>query len=260
MSSPLLIGVVHLLPLPGSPRYDSHGLGPIIARARDDVNCLLGAGFDGYVVENFGDSPFFKGSVPPWVLTSMTRVLAELPRKGALVGVNVLRNDAEGALAIAAAADAQFVRINVHVGAMVTDQGIIEGDAARIIRLRRNLAPSVRIFADVAVKHASPLGANFDLALTAEETAYRGMADGLIITGPTTGRPVTDSDLETVRSAVPDRLLLVGSGATAATAGRLADLCNGIIVGTSIKVDGHVDNPIDDGRAREFVEQARLAS
>ncbi len=257
--NPVLLGVVHLPALPGSPRYAGGGVGAVVEHALRDAEALLEAGFDGYVVENFGDAPFFAGSVPPHTLTMMTRVLGALPRGNALVGVNVLRNDAMGALAIAAAMELDFIRVNVLVGAAVTDQGVIEGQAATVMRQRQRLAPNVAVLADVDVKHASPLGRDYDLTEAAEETAYRGLADGLIVTGKATGKAASLGDLEAVRRVVPDRPLLVGSGATADTLPSLLRLATGAIVGTATKRDGRVSEPVDPARARAIVEAVRGA-
>jgi membrane complex biogenesis BtpA family protein len=126
---PLLLGVVHLPALPGSPGYRGDMAGLVDAAVRD-AEALIAGGMGGFIVENFGDAPFFAERVPPETIASMGRVLAALPQGEHLVGVNVLRNDARAALGLAAAFGLDFIRVNVHVGAAVTDQGVIEGRAA----------------------------------------------------------------------------------------------------------------------------------
>ena len=263
----ILLGVVHLRPLPGSPRNDQTTLDEIVTRAETDAQTLLDAGFDGYIIENFGDTPFFAERVPPHVLTTMTRVALALPRSAvsrpagpensARVGANVLRNDARGGLAVALAAGLDFIRVNVHCGAAVTDQGVIQGDAATTIRERSELAPNVAILADVDVKHAAPLGARFDIAEAARETAYRGLADSLIVTGAATGSDASPDDLRRVVEAVPDTPVFVGSGVTSESVRDLRGKASGGIVGTAVKVDGDVEQPVDADRAQRFVEAAR---
>lgn len=254
----VLLGVVHLRPLPGSPAYQGATVASIIDRARADAEALLTAGFDGYVVENFGDAPFYPGPVPAYVVASMTRIASSLPSQG-IIGINVLRNDAEAALAVAAAVDAAFVRVNVHIGAMVTDQGVISGRAYETVRLRQLIGPAIAIAADVAVKHATPLGADFDLAEAAEETAYRGCADALIVTGSGTGKAAALDDVRVVRNAVPDRTLLVGSGATVDNVAELLSIADGVIVGTSLKLGGVTASAVDPRRAGAFVAAARYS-
>lgn len=256
---PVLLGVVHLHPLPGSPGYIGGGMGPILEAARLDADRLLEAGFDGYVIENFGDAPFFKDAVPAHTVAAMTRVAADLARPDKVIGANVLRNDAASALAVAVAAQLNFIRVNVHVGATLTDQGVVEGKAASTLRLRSSLEAEVAIVADVDVKHGRPLAPGYDRREAARETWGRGGADGLIVSGAATGAPVRVSDLEEIVSAVPDAPVWIGSGATPETARELLSLASGIIVGTSVKVGGSVHGPVDPGRARLFVNRARGA-
>lgn len=253
----VLLGVVHLKPLPGSPRHDGRDLAEITRLARIDAEVILEAGFDGYLLENFGDAPFFKTAVPAHVIAILTRIALALPRGGHLAGVNVLRNDARGALAVALAADHDFIRVNVHIGAMVTDQGLIEGDAAHTARDRAALAPAVAILADLDVKHAMPLGRSFDLRESARDAVHRGLADGVIVTGKATGSPASHDDLKAVREVLPETPLLAGSGVTAATVKKTLRVASGIIVGTAIKAGGRVEEPVDPARARELVTEAR---
>lgn len=252
---PRLIGMIHLAPLAGSPR--AVPIAEAIARARRDAERLATAGFDAVMIENFGDVPFYPGRVPAETVAAMTkaalgvREAVELP-----IGVNVLRNDAESALAIAAAVGAEFIRVNVLVGAMVTDQGLIEGRAHDVLRLRRTLCPDVAIFADVLVKHAEALGHAPDVAVIAEDTVKRGLADALVVSGSGTGRPVDVARLEAVRAAVPDVPVYVGSGLSAKNAAELMPHVFGAIVGSSLKPQG-LSGPIDQKRATELVKRVR---
>lgn len=257
-----LIGMVHLPPLPGSPG-GMQPLARIIDRACADAAVLADAGFDAVMVENFGDAPFRRAVVDPHTVACMTVVVRHIRQAVSLpIGVNVLRNDALAAVAIATACGAAFVRVNVHTGVYATDQGVIEGRADVTIRERRRLtgagriAPPPAVLADVHVKHASPL-LRQSIGEAAEEAAYRGRADGLIVSGATTGRPTDPDDLRAVRAAVPDRPVYVGSGATAGNAKQLLELAHGLIVGTSLKVDGVTTAPVDPVRARAFAEAAR---
>lgn len=256
---PILIGVVHLPPLPGSPGF-STSLDEILDFAHRDAEALQAAGFDGAIVENFGDAPFFKDCVPAETIASMAVVARSVIQSCSLkIGVNMLRNDARSALGIAAAVGASFVRVNVHTGVAASDQGMIEGRAAETIRARAALGADVAILADVHVKHATPMSQP-DIALAAEETAYRGMADGLIVTGATTGRSVNVDQLARVRTAVPDKPLFAGSGATVDTVGDLVRVADGVIVGTALRIGGDTRRPIDQDTARQFVDAARKST
>jgi membrane complex biogenesis BtpA family protein len=228
-----VFGMIHLAPLPGAPLFTS--LDEVIEAALADARAIRDGGCDGFAIENYGDRPFTRGRVEAETVAAMTRVIAEVVREVRLpFGVNVLRNDAQSALAIAAATGAAFIRVNVHTGAAVTDQGIIEGDAYATLRKRAALAPEVLIFADYLVKHATPMG-----EVSAKDLRLRGLADALIVTGTETGAAADPSRLRALRETV-DAPLLLGSGLTAENAASFAD-ADGAIVGTSLKRDGVVD-------------------
>jgi uncharacterized protein len=183
-----VFAMVHLGALPGAPGYEG-SLDPVLRRAAADARAIRKGEADGIIVENFGDLPFQK-TVGPLTVAAMTRaVRVVIEESGLPVGVNVLRNDGVSALAIAAATGAAFVRVNVLVGAMVTDQGIIEGSAAEVLRARASVAPEVAVFGDWMVKHATPLG-EVDRDQSALDLRHRALADAIVISGRATGAAV----------------------------------------------------------------------
>lgn len=253
-----VVGMVHLAPLPGSPHFAGDRTG-IRRRAIYDAEALAAGGVDGLIVENFGDAPFYPDDVPKHVVASMTRVVSAICDAVDIpVGVNVLRNDADAALSVAAATGASFVRVNVHTGARVTDQGVVEGAAHETIRLRERLDTDVRILADVEVKHSAPL-ADRPLTEVVGDTIERGLADGVIVSGTGTGRAVDTDHVSRVAGAserfdgVP---VFVGSGVTSDSVGELLTLADGVIVGTALKRHGETTYPVDEYRVSSFVEAA----
>lgn len=235
--NPGAIGMVHLQALPGSPHWQGD-LAGVTAAALTDASALHEAGIGAVMVENYYDVPFYPGRVPAETVAAMTAIISALSNEFPKIawGVNVLRNDAASALGIAVATGARFIRVNVHVGATVTDQGSIEGQAWHTLRLRRHLeAPEVGILADVRVKHARPL-AERPLGEEAQDLRLRGLADAVIVTGAATGSGASSQDVLTVREALPDCPLLVGSGMTAATAPDFFPAADGCIIGSALKV------------------------
>jgi uncharacterized protein len=257
----VVIGMVHLGALPGSPHF-AGSLDQVVEAAVADARALEEAGLDGVVVENFGDVPFFAERVPPETVAAMAVALTAIGAATRFpLGANVLRNDARAALGLCAATRASFVRVNVHVGASVTDQGWVEGRAAETLRERSRLwagaaGSAPLLFADVDVKHARPLGES-DLGRIAEDTYERGRADVLLVTGSGTGKEASFEDLRRVRQAVPEAPVLVASGVTDRTVSRALSEAHGAIVGTWLKSDGRVGNPVDPARARALVAAAR---
>jgi membrane complex biogenesis BtpA family protein len=248
-----LLGVIHLPPLPGAPRYDGD-MAALRARTARDAEALAAAGFDAVLVENFGDAPFFRGRVPAETVAAMA-VLADEARRasGLPLGVNVLRNDGLSALAVAAATGARFVRVNVLVGARVTDQGVIASEAAELLRLRRSLdAQRVSLVADVGVKHSAPLAGHGSLEEEAVEAVERSLADALVVTGARTGEEASEADVARVRAASHGRPVWLGSGVRAETLGRWLSLADGVIVGSDLRDGGRAGGPIDPARAKRF--------
>ena len=253
-----VIGMVHLRALPGSPRWDGDMAG-VVRAALADARALADGGADAIMVENHGDVPFTASRVDAASVAGMAVAVAEIRRAVPLpTGVNMLKNDVRSALAVAAATGARFVRVNVHVGAVAADQGIIQSEAHDTLRYRRLLGVDVAILADVQAKHGLPL-APVAIEQEARDCFARGLADALVVSGVATGEPTPMSDLKRVRGAVPEAPLLVGSGASPETVAELLSVADAVIVGTSIKRDGRLSNPVDAERVRRLVAAARGA-
>lgn len=254
--SKALIGMVHLLPLPGSPRWRG-SMEEVVERALEDARALAAGGMDALLVENHGDVPFSRERVDAATVAAMARVITEVRRAVHLpVGVNVLKNDAQSALAVATATGARFIRVNVHTGAVVADQGIIQSDAAATLRCRRLLSADIKIFADVQAKHGAPL-APVEIEQEARDSVARGLADALVVSGKATGEATPLEDVKRVRSAIRETPLLVGSGVTPDTVAELLSVADGAIVGTFLKRDGRLGNPVDPERVKRLAEAAR---
>jgi membrane complex biogenesis BtpA family protein len=246
-----IIGMVHVAALPGAPGYGGK-MRVVIDAALRDARALREGGCDAVAFENFGDRPFFKEAVPPETVAALTRVIVEVTAEVNLpFGVNVLRNDAASAIAIAVATGAAFIRVNIHTGAMLTDQGIIEGRAAETLRKRAAFAPEVLIFADHMVKHAAPL-VESDQVQAAKELRQRGLADGIVVSGIETGAEPDREKFAALREALTDVPILIGSGLSESNASAFT-AAEGAIVGTSVKVDGRVEAPVDSDRVARLV-------
>src|SRR3954464_4944288 len=175
--------MIHMPALPGAPE-NNRSMDELVAFALSEAGKLEAAGLDACIVENVGDVPLFRDKVPPVTVAAMSVLVTEVRRATSMhVGVNILRNAWEEAFSIAHVCGADFIRVNVVIGAYVTDQGIIQGCAAELARLRRSLGSEVLIFGDVHVKHAHPL---FDVPIeyAAQDLAERGGVDAVIVSGP----------------------------------------------------------------------------
>ena len=252
----VIIGMVHLKPMPGFPGYCG-SMGEIIAGALRDARTLESGGVDGLIVENIFNRPRQK-VVGPETIAPMTLILKEVVEAVNIpVGIKVLFNDVKAELAIVNCTGAHFVRVSVYTDAMVTMAGVIEGCAYEAVTYRRLIgAEHVKILADVRIKHAAPL-AYRPIEHSAFDAANSGMADGLVVTGQRTGLAASLDDVIAVKRTVPDKLLLVGSGTTFDNVAEILEHADGAIVGTHFKAHGIIENPVDEDRVRRFVERVR---
>ncbi|MCC6629996.1 MAG: BtpA/SgcQ family protein [Chloroflexi bacterium] len=256
-----IIGMIHLQPLPGAPRFAGGSLAPVLAAALADARALRDGGVDGLMVENHGDLPFSKpDEIGHETVAAMAALVGPIMREADLpVGINVLANGARPALAVARATGAAFVRVNQWVNAYVANEGIVEGPAARALRYRSAIkGDDIRIFADVHVKHgAHAIVADRSVAEQARDAVFFD-ADVLIATGQRTGDATDTGEVATIQRAggLP---VLVGSGLTPVNAATLLTVADGAIVGTAVKRDGVWWGPVVVERVRELMAVVRAA-
>lgn len=254
-----VIGMVHCWPLPGAPGYQGYGMNTIIEHAVRDATALAEGGCHGLIVENMWDIPFRAGPhVQPEsiaahavVARAVRDAVPELP-----LGINLVHNGGVALLAIALAAGADFIRVCMFTGAGVWDAGSWdEGCAADLLRRRAELhAESIKIFADVDKKHSVRFP-GIDLATHIEWTRFFG-ADAMIISGRMTGDAPDLAKVREARQLAGDTPILLGSGTSTANIAAFLAVADGVIVGSSIKADGEIANPVDVKRVREFVQAA----
>ncbi len=250
-----VFGMIHVLPLPGTPRW-AGSLAAVVERALRETEVLCRAGVDGLVVENMHDTPYLNGNVGPEITAAMTRVASAVKSASGLpVGVQVLAAANRAALAVAQAAGCDFVRVEGFVFAHVADEGLIESCAGDLLRYRRQIgADAVQIFADIKKKHSShAITADVDLTETAKAAEFFG-ADGVIVTGTATGAPTDPTEVASVRGAV-GLPVLVGSGVSAANLDRYFGTAHAVIVGSDWKEGGQWQRAIDPRRVAAFMKR-----
>jgi uncharacterized protein len=252
-----VIGMIQLDPLPGGSRYTSRGVEAILKRALEEADTLAANGVDILMVQNLGDLPVSQTVVAPQVAW-MTRVVVEVrARFGRPVGINLLENDAEAMLAVASAAGADFVRIKVYVGAMLTPFGVESGQAYAAIRARNAWdVQNVAIFADVHDRTGVPL-ATGGLAEDLDHAIRLGGADGVVLTGKSYGETLQFISL--ARRLYATAPILVGGGVNAENFAEVARVADGVIVSSALKDSGAAFGRFVPGRVSAFMEEARRA-
>ncbi len=251
-----IIGMLHLKPLPGSPLYDGTGLKSVIEQALAEAEKLVDGGVNALEVENFNDPSYFPDTAPPETVSSMSVVGHEIKKSfpDVPVGVCVLA-DPISSIAVAHCINAQFVRATVYTEASVDVSGLALRRPHEILRYRKFLDPSIRIFADIHIKHSAPL-----VDRPIEESAYDAayfLADAVIISGRHTGFATPVEPVKRVREVLPNFPILTGSGTNSENVKELLNYASGAIVGTTFKVDGISTNTVDASRVRAFMDVVR---
>ncbi|HVK70635.1 MAG TPA: BtpA/SgcQ family protein [Polyangium sp.] len=256
-----VLGMVHCWPLPGAPGYAGYGMEVILENAIRDARALAEGGVDGIIVENMWDVPFRAGShVAPESIAAHAVVARAVGQAVPLpLGINLVHNGGVALLGIAIAAGAKFVRVCMLAGAGVWEAGSWdEGCAAELLRRRKELgAEHIKLFADVDKKHSVRFP-GIDLATHIEWTRFSG-ADALIVSGKMTGDAPDLAKVREAKALAGDSPVLIGSGATEENVTAFLGAADGVIVGSSIKENGRIEEPVDAERVRRFVRAARAA-
>lgn len=250
-----IIAMIHIAALPGTPG-STRSMAEIVALAVAEARLYRAAGVDGLGIENMHDLPYLRGSVGPEIVAAMTLCgQAVKAESGLPVGIQILAGANLEAMAVAHAAELDFIRAEGYVFAHVADEGFIESSAAKLLRYRRLIgAERVQVWTDVKKKHsAHAITADVSLGLTAEAAEFM-RADAIIVTGSVTGDPCRLEDVAEARAHT--RLpIVLGSGVTTANLERFYAAADAMIVGTHFKVDGHWANTVDPARVEAFVAQ-----
>ncbi len=249
-----LVGMVHLGPLPGSPRWGGT-MSSLLDAALRDAETLMLSGCDALLVENMGDVPYLRGRVEPETVAAVALATERVAELGLPTGIQVLAGANREALGIAAVTGARFIRVEAYAYGHVADEGWLDACAGPLARARKALGADVAIWADIKKKHAAHAATgDLSLAAVAHGTAFCG-ADALVVTGATTGAATDPTDVQAARSAgLP---VVVGSGVSDVDAGELAELADALVVGSWFKAGGDWRNPVDPARVRTLAKAIR---
>ena len=252
-----VVGMVQLGPLPGGSRYRGGRIDGVLVTALTEAQTLADNGVDVLMVQNLGDLPVASRASSAQVAW-MTRVVAEIrTRFNRPVGLNLLENDAEAMFSIASAAGADFVRIKVYVGAMMTPFGIESSEAFAAVRARNAYdAAHVAIFADVHDRTGVPIataGFTEDLQYA---TRLAG-ADGLVLTGKSYAQTLEFIDV--ARKCAGSVPIVVGGGVTLENFAEAARLADAVIVSSSLKDSGDAFGRLAPSKVEAFMREVRRA-
>ena len=249
-----VIGVIHVGALPGTPR-SSQTVSELITSARNEAKLYRECNVDGVIIENMHDVPYLRAEVGPEIVAAMTAIATEVKREcGLPVGVQLLAGANIEAMAVAHAADLDFIRAEGYAYAHIADEGLIQASAAKLLRYRKMIgATRVKVWTDVKKKHAAhAITADVSLGETAETVEFMG-ADCVIVTGSATGKPPNVADVREAKSHCHLPIFL-GSGITENNVAEFYNDADGFIIGTAFKVDGLWSNTVDPARVTSFMQ------
>lgn len=252
-----LIGMVHLQALPGTPR-STHSITEIIDQALNDAHIYATAGMDGIMIENMHDVPYLNQAVGPEVTAVMTAVATAMRKEIDLpMGIQVLAGANQEALAIALAAELQWIRAEGFVFGHVSDEGYIDAQAGKLLRYRKQIgADHIQVWTDIKKKHSShALTADVDIVETGRAAEFF-CSDALIVTGVSTGTTADVGELDQVKAGV-DLPVVIGSGITVDNVHQYFPQADACIVGSSLKKDGKWNQPVDKERVTQLVEEVK---
>lgn len=248
-----VIGVIHVGALPGTPR-SSRTVAELVRQAKEEAQVYRECGVDGVIIENMHDVPYLKGEVGPEIVAAMTAIGVEVKAAcGLPVGIQILAGANIEAMAVAHAADLDFIRAEGYAYAHVADEGLIEASAAKLLRYRKMIgAKRVQVWTDVKKKHAAhAITADVSLGQTAETVEFMG-ADCVIVTGSVTGEAPKVTDVQEAKSYCHLPVFL-GSGVSESNIDQFYSEADGFIIGSAFKVEGLWSNTIDPARVTRFI-------
>lgn len=254
-----IIGMVHVAALPGTPK-NSKNVKQIVSEAINDAVLLAEGGVDAIMLENMHDRPYLNRTVGPEIVSAMTAIAAELRREIALpLGIQILAGANKAALAVALASGIDFIRAEGFVFGHLADEGLMDSDAGELLRYRKQIgAEHIRIFTDIKKKHSShAVSADVSIADTAKAAEFF-LSDGVIVTGTATGEKASVEEVKAVKKAVTIPVI-IGSGIDADNIHEYLDFADAFIVGSSLKIDGNWENPVDLNRVQKLVRAVRNA-
>lgn len=252
-----VIAMAHLPALPGTPRYDrDRGVSFIAEHVGADVEKLVAGGVDAIMFCNEDDRPYvLKAGLEQ--VTAMTRAVTVAAPNDIPFGVDFLW-DPMAAMAIAHATGAAFIR-EVNSGLYESDMGLWAPNAGELLRYRSQIgAGKIRVFYNIMPEFASTLGSR-TVAQRARSVAVSSLPDAILISGSMAGEEPDIAHLRAVKAAVSDMPLFLNTGANADNIKSYLQVADGVIVGSSLKIDAYTWNAVDPLRVEQFMTAVRRA-
>jgi len=249
-----IIGMVHLQAMPGTPKNTLSNK-QIIEHALHEARLLKNAGFHSILIENMHDTPYLNKKIGHEISSLMSIVGYQIKKETKLpVGIQILAGANKQALAVAHAANLDYIRAEGFVFGHIADEGYMDSCAGELLRYRKYIgAENIAIFTDIKKKHSSHvITDDISIGETAKAANFF-MSDGIIVTGSSTGEETALQDLTDVRKST-QLPILIGSGITIHNIEKYLPHADAFIVGSSIKEQGYWYNKINTDYCELFIK------
>lgn len=252
MSKKELVAMIALPPLPGTYDYKGESIKEIESQAVKEAIQLKEAGISSIMIQNVNDFPSKRnvGHETIAYMTNIGRAVKEAVSGHCKVGISILKNEGAGSVAVADAIGADYVRLKVYVGAMVSSEGITEGCLEEVLEMKKRIGSKVELWADIYDRSGVPLG-TMSLEEACQQGIQKGKLDCLIITGKDFDESI--QMIKRAKSALPEAKVLLGGSASPVNIGTVLEVCDGVIIGSYLKKDGIMTNPLDSSRLEKFM-------
>jgi uncharacterized protein len=246
-----LASVIGIKALPGTTQ-NTLPFKQILANSVKEAHMYYDAGIRNILIQNVNDLPHYMhvGTNIVSYMTVIGYAIRDALPDDCILGVSVLRDDAEAMVSIASAIEADYIRPKGYVGAVVGIDGIHEGIVDTVLEMRCKLKCDVQIWPDVHDRSTSPLG-EVTLLDACQQAISQGLADALIITG----KNFQDSKerVKLVKENLPDAFVFLGGGANINNLAEVYSLWDGIFVASCLKDSDNMTGNLDQNKLIQFM-------
>lgn len=253
----MVIALVHLKPMPGTPFYQEGDMQRSIDKALRDVEALVEGGADGCLLQTvervypLGDEADYARVAGMAAVASAVRAIAPPSFK---IGVQIMWNGIRPSLAVAKTCGGDFVRCAAFVGASESPYGVLQGDPLTVLTYRRQIgADDVGLVAEVNGMHYQWHGPEKSTAEIARMAANSG-AEAVEIAHADEQR--NQELVREIKAAHPNLPVMLGGHTKHENAKRRLADADGAFVGTCLE-SGAWGSNIDVAKVKSYVDIVR---
>jgi membrane complex biogenesis BtpA family protein len=249
----VVIGMVHLAPLPGTPFYQEGTLEQTLRDAVADATALDRGGADGCLIQTV-DRVYPAGDEADYArvaaIATITQAVADATGPEFQIGVQIMVNALKASVAVAKVCGGSFIRCAALVGATPSAAGMIDANPYDFLTYRNAInAQHVKLIAEVNSRHFRGLGERS----TAEIARMAARAGAAAVEVAHMDEETNARLVQEVKQAMPQLPVILGGHTTHGNVARRLAEADGVFVGACLKRD-RWDGRVDLERVRAYVD------